>query len=141
MMSGVAAPAQSRSVPADAPRNGGLSYWWADIGIPTPRPALPGSTTADVCILGAGFTGLWTAYHLKLARPTLEVVVLEQEFAGFGASGRNGGWLTDGFAAGSAEIEAEYGHAAALALRRAMVATVDEVIEICAREKIDADIQ
>jgi glycine/D-amino acid oxidase-like deaminating enzyme len=141
MMSAVPASGRSSSALTETPRNGGISYWWADIGIPTPRPALPGSTTADVCILGAGFSGLWTAYHLKLARPALEVVVLEQEFAGFGASGRNGGWLTDGFAAGSGEIEAKYGHAAALALRRAMAVTVDEVIEICAREEIDADIQ
>ena len=46
-----------------------------------------------MCIVGAGYTGLWTAYYLKRARPGLRVVVLEKEFAGFGASGRNGGWL------------------------------------------------
>jgi glycine/D-amino acid oxidase-like deaminating enzyme len=124
-----------------APRNGGVSYWWADIGLPQPRAPLPGPIEADVCIAGAGFTGLWTAYHLKRARPALEVVVLEQAFAGFGASGRNGGWLTDRFAAPSEEIEASHGREAALALRRAMAATVDEVIEICAEEGIDADIR
>ncbi len=47
-----------------------------------------------MCIVGAGFTGLWTAYYLKRAAPDLRVVVLEREFAGFGASGRNGGWLS-----------------------------------------------
>ena len=123
-----------------APRNGEVSYWWADVGAPRRRAPLPGSISADVCIVGAGFTGLWTAYHLKRARPALEVVILEREFAGYGASGRNGGWLTDRFAAASAHIEAAHGHDAALALREAMTATVDEVVAICAEERIEADI-
>ena len=72
-----------------------LSYWHdslapGDDG--TPRPTLGGDTDADVVIVGAGFTGLWTAYHLLGADPSLRVVVLERETAGFGASGRNGGW-------------------------------------------------
>jgi glycine/D-amino acid oxidase-like deaminating enzyme len=123
------------------PRNGEVSYWWADLGAPRQRPPLPGPIAADVCIIGAGFTGLWTAYHLKRTRPALAVVVLEQEFAGFGASGRNGGWLTDRFAAPSAQIEALHGHDAALALRQAMAATVDEVVSISAEEGIEADIR
>ena len=57
-----------------------------------PRPALPGPVDADVAIVGAGYTGLWTAYYLRRADPGLRVVVLEREVAGFGASGRNGGW-------------------------------------------------
>ena len=75
-------------------RNGEVSFWWQRHGIPARRPSLPGSTDADVCIVGAGFTGLWTAYYLKRADPALRVVVLEASFAGFGASGRNGGWVT-----------------------------------------------
>ena len=59
------------------PANGGVSFWWRQVGTPTPRPPLPGSTDADVCIVGAGYTGLWTAYYLKRARPDLRVVVLE----------------------------------------------------------------
>lgn len=124
-----------------AAQNGDVSYWWADIGTPRPRAPLPDSISADVCIVGAGFTGLWTAYHLKRARPALKVVVLERDFAGFGASGRNGGWLTDRFAAPSARIEATHGHDAALALREAMASTVEEVVTICAREGIEADIR
>ena len=61
---------------------------------PARRPSLPGGTEADVCIVGAGYTGLWTAYYLKRADPGLRIVVLEASFAGFGASGRNGGWVT-----------------------------------------------
>src|SRR6185437_11231970 len=75
-------------------RNGEVSYWWQARGIPARRPSLPGSTEADVCIVGAGYTGLWTAYYLSRADPALRIIVLEATFAGYGASGRNGGWVT-----------------------------------------------
>lgn len=72
-----------------------LSLWHATLDEPLdPRPSLPGDTDADVVVVGAGLTGLWTAYYLARADPTLRVVVLEQEIAGFGASGRNGGWCS-----------------------------------------------
>ncbi len=74
------------------PLNGAVSHWFDQI--PTPRPALPGDREADVCIVGAGYTGLWTAYYLTQADPRLRITVLEARFAGFGASGRNGGWLS-----------------------------------------------
>ncbi len=93
-----------------------------------------------MCVVGGGFTGLWTAYELKRAAPELEIVVLEREFAGFGASGRNGGWLSSGFAASREQMAATHGREAALAMQRAMRQTVDEVIGACAREGIDADI-
>jgi hypothetical protein len=67
--------------------NGGVSYWYASTGLPAYRGALPGDQQADVCIVGAGLTGLWTAYYLKREQPDLRIVVLEKEFAGFGASG------------------------------------------------------
>lgn len=123
-----------------ARRNGAVSFWYASTTIPGRRPPLPGDRGADVCIVGAGYTGLWTAYYLKRARPELDVVVLEREFAGFGASGRNGGWLSDHFAAPREKTVAGHGRDAALALERAMRATVDEVIAVCAHEHIDADI-
>jgi NADPH-dependent 2,4-dienoyl-CoA reductase/sulfur reductase-like enzyme len=86
-------------ITAPRPRIGDVSFWYADIGLPkTRRPPLPGDTTADVCIIGAGYTGLWSAYYLKKADPGLKIVICEKDFAGFGASGRNGGWLTGGFA-------------------------------------------
>ncbi len=63
------------------------SFWLEHSGDDlTPRPALDGSTSVDVAILGAGFTGLWTAYHLLQRDPSLKVAVLEAEIAGFGAS-------------------------------------------------------
>ena len=74
--------------------NGAASFWHASLGPPPLRPALDGPLDADVCIVGAGYTGLWTAWALAGADPGLRIVVLEAEHAGFGASGRNGGWLS-----------------------------------------------
>ena len=74
------------------------SFWLETCGDDlTPRPALDGSTEVDVAILGAGFTGLWTAYHLLKRDPSLNVLIVEREMAGFGASGRNGGWCVADF--------------------------------------------
>src|SRR5581483_8146712 len=103
-----------------ARRNGGVSFWYRQTGIPPPRPPLDGGRDADVCIAGAGFTGLWTAYYLKRARPDLEIVVIEREFAGFGASGRNGGWISDHFAGSREAMVRSHGRDAVCALQREM---------------------
>jgi hypothetical protein len=77
------------------------SFWLETSGDDlTPRPALDGTIDADVAILGAGYTGLWTAYYLLERDPSLKVVILEKEIAGFGASGRNGGGLGNRFPIG-----------------------------------------
>jgi glycine/D-amino acid oxidase-like deaminating enzyme len=117
-----------------------ISHWFAQLApLPPPRPPLPGPREADVCIVGAGFSGLWTAYELRRADPSLEVVVLEAEVAGFGASGRNGGWVV-GELAGSRERWAQrHGRPAVLALGRAIAETVDEVGRVVEREGIDCD--
>jgi len=105
----------------------------------TPRPGLPGDTTADVCIVGAGYTGLWTAYSLLRLDPGLRVVVVEQEIAGFGASGRTGGWCSALFPAGTSSLTRRHGAPAALAMRAAMRAAVDDVGTVAAEEGIDCD--
>jgi glycine/D-amino acid oxidase-like deaminating enzyme len=117
-----------------------ISHWFSQLDpLPVPRPPLPGPRSADVCIVGAGYTGLWTAYELRRADPSLDVVVLEAEVAGFGASGRNGGWVL-GELAGSAERWARRGgRAGAQAQARAIRATVDEVGSAIEREGIDCD--
>jgi glycine/D-amino acid oxidase-like deaminating enzyme len=121
--------------------NGEVSFWWAQQGgAPAPRPPLTGSLDVDVCIVGAGYTGLWAAYYLKRAQPDLRIAVLEQRFAGFGASGRNGGWLTNSVTGGREQYVRTHGRDAAIAQQRALNGTVDEVIAVCAREGIDADI-
>lgn len=105
-----------------------------------PRDPLPGDLTADVAVVGGGFTGLWTAYYLLRADPTLRVVVLEREAAGFGASGRNGGWCSALFPASPGRLASLPGsdRTAALAQHAAMRATVDEVGRVCAEEGIAA---
>jgi glycine/D-amino acid oxidase-like deaminating enzyme len=120
--------------------NGKVSFWYDEVGIPSPQPPLAESLTADVCIVGAGYTGLWTAYYLKKASPNLRVVVLEERFAGYGASGRNGGWLTNSITGGRDQYVASHGKAAATAFQVAMNDTVDEVIRVAEAEGIDASI-
>jgi glycine/D-amino acid oxidase-like deaminating enzyme len=127
----------THSLPA---RLGDVSFWYADIGLPAPRPPLAGDATTDVCIIGAGYSGLWSAYYLKQAAPDLRVTVVEKRFAGYGASGRNGGWLTGGFAWNHARYAARAGEGPVKDMVRAMNATVDEVIRVAEAEGIDADI-
>ncbi|MET8246021.1 FAD-dependent oxidoreductase, partial [Streptomyces sp. NPDC005202] len=119
--------------------NGGISFWFAHDGLPAVREPLTGDATADVVIVGGGYTGLWTAYYLKKAAPFLRITVLEQKFCGYGASGRNGGWLYNGIA-GRDRYAKLHGHEAAVRLQRAMNDTVDEVIRVAAEEGIEADI-
>ena len=115
---------------------GEISYWYQEIGgIPNYRPPLSGDRKVDVCIIGAGYTGLWTAYYLKKADPKLKIIVIEKEFAGYGASGRNGGWLTGGFAWNFER----YGPNVA-DLVKALKGSVREIIDIAKAEGIDADI-
>lgn len=116
-----------------------VSFWYSQIPPPAPRPPLDGDAAADVAIVGAGYTGLWTAYYLKRARPDLAVRIVEKHFAGYGASGRNGGWLTGGFAWDPARYAATHGEAAARALVAAMGATVPEVLHAARAEGIAAD--
>ena len=120
---------------------GDVSFWYADIGLPhSHRPALNGDTTADVAIIGAGYTGLWTAYYLKKAQPSLNILVIEKDFAGFGASGRNGGWLMGTLAWNHDRYAAQTSRQAVLDMAAALETTVDEVIRVAAAEGIDADI-
>ena len=105
-----------------------------------PRDPLSGDVNADVAIVGAGFTGLWAAYYLLRADPTLKVVVVESETAGFGASGRNGGWCSALFPASLHKLANVEGASidGALAQHRAMRESVDEVGRVVELERIDA---
>lgn len=118
-----------------------VSLWFASCAEDlTAGPPLQTDITVDVAIVGAGFTGLWTAYYLAKARPELRIAVLEKEIAGFGASGRNGGWASALFPSSLATLEKGSDRVAALAQHATMRASVDEVIAVAAAEGIDADI-
>ncbi|MFD7134053.1 NAD(P)/FAD-dependent oxidoreductase [Streptomyces sp. NPDC059894] len=119
--------------------NGGVSFWYADDGFPAVREPLAGDADADVVIVGGGYTGLWSAYYLKKAAPSLRVTVLEQRFCGYGASGRNGGWLYNGIAGRDRYAEL-HGREAAVRLQRAMNDTVAEVVRVAGEEGIEADV-
>lgn len=124
-----------------SPPYAGLSLWHATAGESwAPRAPLAGDREVDVAIVGAGFSGLWTAYYLAEADPGLRVAVLESEVAGFGASGRNGGWCSALFPASLAKLAGLGGRDAALAQHAAMRATVDEVVRVAAAEGIDAHV-
>ena len=89
-------------------------------------------------MVGAGLTGLWTAYYLLREDPSMRVVVLEAETAGFGASGRNGGWCSALFPASLATLAASRAPGTRVAQHEAMRSTVDEVLAVAAAEGIDA---
>ncbi|ETD84151.1 NAD(P)/FAD-dependent oxidoreductase [Rhodobacter capsulatus] len=125
----------------DVTTNGQVSFWFADIGgLPPRRAPLPGDLAVDVCIIGAGFTGLWSAYYLKQLAPSLSIAVLERDFAGFGASGRNGGWCSGEFGWSRAKYLQGGSRAGVIALERQLRDSVAEILRVCSAEAIAADI-
>lgn len=119
------------------------SWWQTDPLVPagTSREPLPGDRDADVAIVGAGYTGLWTAYHLVRERPGLRVVVLEREHVGFGASGRNGGWCSAIMPVALDALDARHGPGAGAAMQRTMIDTVHRIGSFCAEEGVDAHVE
>jgi glycine/D-amino acid oxidase-like deaminating enzyme len=102
-----------------------------------PRAGLTADRDCDVVIVGAGFTGLWAAYYLKRERPALRVVVVEREIAGFGPSGRNGGWASAGIAGSPGAYGLRAGSEPALRAVRETQAAVDEIGRVAQAEKIE----
>ncbi|MFP6662262.1 MAG: FAD-binding oxidoreductase [Myxococcota bacterium] len=116
-------------------------YWQQDLGAHPQqrRPPLGADAIVDVAIVGAGYSGLWTAYYLKRIDPALRVAILEAEHVGFGASGRNGGWCLGLLAGLDLDAGDDRERAVALRLQRQLFDAVNEVGRVCAREDIDAD--
>jgi glycine/D-amino acid oxidase-like deaminating enzyme len=123
-------------IPPDAGRS-----WWlrealaADPGEPAPQ--LSGDTNADVLILGGGYTGMWTAYHLKQLDPGADIVLLEQDICGGGPSGRNGGFLNS-FWNELDTLAHEFGDEATLRICRAGEESVDAIGAFCKAHDVDA---
>ena len=117
-----------------------LSFWHDTVPDDlTPRAPLDGKAEVDVAIVGGGLTGLWTAHYLLERSPGARILILERDIAGFGASGRNGGWCSALFPTSTAALERLHGRDQALAMRRAMIDTVDEVGRVSDRLGIDCD--
>jgi glycine/D-amino acid oxidase-like deaminating enzyme len=126
------------SEPDDETRYRARSLWLDGLdGRLEPRPSLPGGADYDVAIVGAGFTGLWSAYYLKQLQPDLRVVVLEREIAGYGPSGRNGGWASGGVAGTASVYERSHGVDAVRRAQRETYTTIEEIGRVAAAENID----
>ena len=115
-----------------------LSFWHDSVPGPLlPRPGLKNDIEVDIAIVGAGYTGLWTAYYLKKLKPTLSIAIIESEIAGFGASGRNGGWCS-AYLSGMENALAQPTKAdAAIRLQRLLFDTVKEVGRVTELESVD----
>jgi glycine/D-amino acid oxidase-like deaminating enzyme len=101
------------------------------------RPSLPGDRDADIAVVGAGFTGLWTAHSLARLDPRLRIVVLEAEIAGYGAAGRNAGFVSAGIAGETRVYERRGGRDGVARAERTMIDGIDEIGHVIADEGID----
>jgi glycine/D-amino acid oxidase-like deaminating enzyme len=122
------------TIPAGTPA---IPLWWDGELSSARRPALASNETVDVCIVGAGYTGLWTAYYLLEADPSLSVLVLETEHVGFGASGRNGGWVSALYPVGAGTLARDHGESAVRDQYAALRESVDEVGRVTQAEGIE----
>ncbi|HCK78672.1 MAG TPA: FAD-dependent oxidoreductase [Actinobacteria bacterium] len=118
-----------------------LSLWWDDL--PTDlahadRPSPMADIACDVAIIGAGFTGLWTALWLLRHQPELKVCVFDSQVAGFGASGRNGGWLSALFPVAWERVAQQTNASTAVEFQRSLLRNVDDTLTTLREEGIDA---
>jgi glycine/D-amino acid oxidase-like deaminating enzyme len=114
--------------------------WWAQLDPAERRlrrAPLAGDTQADVAIVGAGYTGLWTALSLLRADPAIRVVVLEASVAGAGASSRNGGWCSALLPLPWDDVARRFGAAAADAWEQAIRNAVPDIEQTLRSEGID----
>jgi glycine/D-amino acid oxidase-like deaminating enzyme len=115
-----------------------VSFWMSRLGRPD-RPVVTGDLDVDVCIVGAGYTGLWTGYYLAAADPSLRIAVVEAEHVGFGASGRNGGWASAKLAGLDRALADPSTRDEARRLQLEMHRTLDEMASAIASEAIECD--
>jgi len=115
--------------------------WWLE-ALPqeiTPNPPLEGTETADVAIIGGGYTGLSAGYHLKRFRPDLDVRLIESDICGYGASGRNGGFSMTLFGLTKGITKFRFNDQKARAAHIYMENAVDYLHEVITQNNIDCD--
>lgn len=116
--------------------------WWDQLPNELREPIgspLDRATEVDVAIIGAGYTGLWTAYYLQRRAPGIRIAIVDKHIAGYGASGRNGGWASALFPQDHLAIARHAGLDAALAMQSAMNDSVDEIGRVAAHHSWDID--
>ena len=119
-----------------------LSLWWDTLPDDLTSPlgsTLDRDISCDVAIVGAGYTGLWTAYYLQAVDPSLRIAIIEAEHAGFGASGRNGGWASALFPVSLPVLARHSSRDAAIRQHRAMIASLDEIERVRQAERWSFD--
>lgn len=122
-----------------APDHTDKSFWLATYGPYTPNPAVEGDLRVDVAIIGAGFTGLSTAYHLRRENPGMTVAVLESEIVGYGASGRNGGFSMTLFGFEPSITKLLFGKERVIEAHRYMERAVDYVDALVREHDMQSD--
>jgi glycine/D-amino acid oxidase-like deaminating enzyme len=105
----------------------------------TYRSAIAKNDSFDISIIGAGFSGLWSAYHLKQLQPALKIAIFEKEYVGFGASGRNGGWASAEYPTSSKRLIKEHGLDSYKQLRTSLINSIDEIGQIASLNKWQID--
>jgi glycine/D-amino acid oxidase-like deaminating enzyme len=113
-------------------------YWWETEPVAPGQP-LVGGDRADVCIVGGGYTGMWTAYFLKRSDPSLEVAIVERSWAGSGASGHNDGYAMTLLDMSHHHLVSRHGPERAAAAHEAVARSVVEIGEFCAEHGVDAE--
>jgi len=112
-------------------------YWIHEAGSPSPEPPLEGAHRFDAVVVGGGFTGLWTAWHLIQSDPGLKVALVEAQRIAHGPSGRNGGFV-DAMWVSFGSLVKRYGQGPALDLARSAERSVDQIGEFCEKQGVDA---
>ena len=102
---------------------------WADKSTQSVKEFSP-ENSYDVAIIGGGFSGLWSAYHLKKLNPNLTIAIFEAHHCGFGASGRNGGWASSDYPVYRSTLEKRYGKEITDTLFQSLTSAIEELGEI-----------
>jgi glycine/D-amino acid oxidase-like deaminating enzyme len=103
---------------------------WRNQGSITARDCVKAANSFDVAIIGGGFSGLWSAYHLKQLQPSLKIAIFEQKYVGYGASGRNGGWASAEYPTSNSRLLKEHGVQTYKNLRKSLIESINEIGQI-----------